>query len=199
MSMKRFAILCGLVVALMCLTQNAKAQYVQIHRDGAGFVDNRGTHLSNQEIRDLVGEDVYFDTVVGAQKQYRIGRNLIRGGAITAGAGLASALTGVVILAANSEDRLVYYDDVQYPGHVQYRERVYDDEDEFACATGAIFLVGGYVAMLTGAALLEVGIPLKIIGQSRLNWVENDYNEYSRNVSLHVGAAPHGVGLTLRF
>ena len=180
MSMKRFAILCGLVVALMCLTQNAKAQYVQIHRDGAGFVDNRGMHLSNQEIRDLVGEDVYFDTVVGAQKQYRIGRNLIRGGAITAGAGLASALTGVVILAANSEDRLVYYDEV-------------------ACATGAIFLVGGYVAMLTGAALLEVGIPLKIIGQSRLNWVENDYNEYSRNVSLHVGAAPHGVGLTLRF
>ena len=157
-------------------------------------------HLIESLLIGLLSDGhVLLDTVVGAQKQYRIGRNLIRCGAITAGAGLASALTGVVILAANSEDRLVYYDDVQYPGHVQYRERVYDDDDEFAYATGAIFLVGGYVAMLTGAALLEVGIPLKIIGQSRLNWVENDYNEYSRNVSLHVGAAPHGVGLTLRF
>ena len=194
--MKKIAILCGLVAALLCLTQRANAQYVQIHRDGAGFVDNRGMHLSNQEIRDLVGEDVYFDTVVGAQKQYRIGRNLIRGGAITAGAGLVSALTGVALIAANSEDRLVVYNDPQYRG---YRERVYTDEDEFATATGALFLVGGYLAMFTGATLLEVGIPLKIIGQSRLNWVENDYNDYSRNVSLHVGAAPNGVGLTLRF
>ena len=194
--MKKIAILCGLVAALLCLAQRANAQYVQIHRDGAGFVDNRGMHLSNQEIRDLVGEDVYFDTVVGAQKQYRIGRNLIRGGAITAGAGLVSALTGVALIAANSEDRLVVYNDPQYRG---YRERVYTDEDEFATATGALFLVGGYLAMFTGATLLEVGIPLKIIGQSRLNWVENDYNDYSRNVSLHVGAAPNGVGLTLRF
>ena len=194
--MKKIAILCGLVAALLCLTQRANAQYVQIHRDGAGFVDNRGTHLTNQEIRDLVGEDVYFDTVVGAQKQYRIGRNLIRGGAITAGAGLVSALTGVALIAANSEDRLVVHNDPQYYG---YRERVYTDEDEFATATGALFLVGGYLAMFTGATLLEVGIPLKIIGQSRLNWVENDYNDYSRNVSLHVGAAPNGVGLTLRF
>ena len=64
---------------------------------------------------------------------------------------------------------------------------------------GALLLTGGYVAMFVGGALLEAGIPLRIIGQSRLNWVENDYNEYSRNVSLHVGAAPHGVGLTLRF
>ena len=194
--MKKIAILCGLVAALLCLAQRANAQYVQIHRDGAGFVDNRGMHLSNQEIRDLVGEDVYFDTVVGAQKQYRIGRNLIRGGAITAGAGLVSALTGVALIAANSEDRLVVHNDPQYYG---YRERVYTDEDEFATATGALFLVGGYLAMFTGATLLEVGIPLKIIGQSRLNWVENDYNDYSRNVSLHVGAAPNGVGLTLKF
>ena len=194
--MKKIAILCGLVAALLCLAQRANAQYVQIHRDGAGFVDNRGTHLTNQEIRDLVGEDVYFDTVVGAQKQYRAGRNLIRSGAITAGAGLVSALTGVALIAANSEDRLVVYNDPQYYG---YRERVYTDEDEFASATGALFLVGGYLAMFTGAALLEVGIPLKIIGQSRLNWVENDHNDYSRNVSLHVGAAPHGVGLTLNF
>ena len=186
--MKRIALLCGLVAVFMCLTQSAKAQYTQIHRDGAGFVDNRGMVLSNQEIRDLVGKDVYFDTVVGAQKQYRVGGKLIRSGAITLGAGLASALGGAAILFANNCDA--------YPEHPQYREKSYYDSVD---ATGALLLTGGYVAMLVGGALLEVGIPVRIIGQSRLNWVENDYNDYSRNVSLHVGAAPNGVGLTLRF
>ena len=194
--MKRLALLCGLVAVFMCLTQSAKAQYAQIHRDGAGFVDGRGMHLSNQEVRDLVGDDVYFETVVGAQKQYRVGRNLIRGGAITLGAGLVSALSGTALIVANSQDR-VYYDE-QY-GYSQYHGRTYDKDDEVAIATGSLLLVGGYLAIATGATLLEVGIPLKIIGQSRLNWVENDYNDYSRNVSLHVGAAPNGVGLTLRF
>ena len=192
--MKRIALLCGLVAVFMCLTQSAKAQYTQIHRDGAGFVDNRGMALSNQEVRELVGDDVYFDTVVGAQKQYRIGGNLIRGGAITLGAGFASALGGAALLIGNGGHDY-------YPGQDQSQRRSYYDHeyDEAVDAVGVVLLTGGYVAMLVGGALLEVGIPVRIIGQSRLNWVENDYNDYSRNVSLHVGAAPNGVGLTLRF
>ena len=191
--MKKIAILCGLVAALLCLTQSAKAQYVQIHRDGARFVDNRGVLLSNQQVRELVGEDVYFDTVVGASKQYRVGRNLIRSGAITLGAGLVSALGGAALLVSNGHD---YYSGY---GYDQYQRRTYHDYDESAEAAGVLFLTGGYIAMLVGGTLLEVGIPIKIIGQSRLNWVENDFNDYSRNVSLHVGAAPNGVGLTLKF
>jgi hypothetical protein len=191
--MKKIAILCGLVAALLCLTQSAKAQYVQIHRDGARFVDDRGILLSNQQVRELVGEDVYFETVVGAQKQYRVGRNLIRGGAITFGTGLVSALGGAAILASSGHDYYSGYDQYQ---RKTYREREYDEASE---AAGVLLLTGGYVAMLVGGTLLEVGIPIKIIGQSRLNWVENDFNDYSRNVSLHVGAAPSGVGLTLRF
>ena len=191
--MKKIAILCGLVAALLCLTQNANAQYAQIHRDGAGFVDDRGFALSNQEVRDLVGDEIYFDTVVGASKQYRVGGKLIRSGAITLGAGLASALGGAVLLV-NSGDLHEYYS-----GYDQYQRRTYREYDETAEAAGGRLLTGGYVAMFVGGALLEAGIPIRIIGQSRLNWVENNYNDYSRDVSLHVGAAPHGVGLTLRF
>jgi hypothetical protein len=51
----------------------------------------------------------------------------------------------------------------------------------------------------TGAVLLDVGIPFRVIGQSRLNWVENDYNERNRDITLHFGAAPSGIGLTLTF
>ena len=189
--MKKIAILCGLVAALLCLTQSAKAQYVQIHRDGAGFVDNRGIALSNQEVRELVGDDVYFDTVVGASKQYRVGGNLIRSGAITLGAGLASALGGAALFVNSGYDHRIVYD--------QYQTRTYRDYDESTEAAGLLLITGGYIAMFVGGALLEAGIPIRIIGQSRLNWVENNYNDYNRNVSLHVGAAPHGVGLTLNF
>jgi hypothetical protein len=189
--MKKIALLCGLVAALLCLTQSAKAQYTQIHRDGAGFVDERGFALSNQEVRDLVGDDVYFETVVGASKQYRVGGNLIRSGAITLGAGLASALGGAALFVNSGYDPRPVYDEYQ---RITYRD--YDESTEVA---GLLLLTGGYVAMFVGGALLEAGIPIRIIGQSRLNWVENNYNDYSRNVSLHVGAAPHGVGLTLKF
>ena len=180
-------ILCGLVAAFMCLTQNANAQYIpsQIHRDRADFVDNHGMILSNQEIIDLVGEDIYFDTVVGARKQYNTGRNLIRSGAITAGAGLAGILTGVVFLAQSEAG----YDRVT---------QTYYDEDGIGLL-GATMVVTGCVAATVGGLLLDAGLPLKIIGQSRLNWVENEYNDRARGYSFHVGSAPHGMGFTLIF
>jgi len=180
-------ILCGLVAAFMCLTQNANAQYIpaQIHRDGAGFVDNHGMVLSDQDIIDLVGEDIYFETVVGARKQYSAGRNLIRSGAITAGAGLAGFMGGVVLMAASET------------GYDRVRQTYYDVDG--IGALGATMMITGCLAATVGCLLLDAGLPLKIIGQSRLNWVENDYNERNRGYSLHVGTAPHGVGLTMTF
>ena len=196
MNMKRFALLCGLVAAFLCLTQSAKAQYVQqIHRDGAGFVDERGTALTDREIIDLVGEDIYFDTVVGARKQYTAGRKLIIGGLIGLGAGYISTSLGAYTLVANSEKSVRYYEgDDNYPG------RHYEsDADPLQVAVGGIMTIGGVLAMAAGAVALDAGIPLKIIGQSRLNWVENDYNDRARDFSLEFGAAPNGIGLTLRF
>ena len=192
--MKRFALLCGLVAALMCLTQNAKAQYIpQIHRDGAGFVDDRGMHLSNREVRDLVGDDIYFETVVGAQKQYRAGRKLIVGGIIGLGAGYLSTAIGTYTLAENSERVVRHYNNDNYPDRYEY------DSDSFEAVVGGLMAFGGIMAMAAGYTALSAGIPLKIIGQSRLNWVENDFNDRNRDYSLEFGAAPHGIGLTLNF
>ena len=192
--MKRFAFLCGLVAALICLTQNAQAQYIpQIHRDGAGFVDDRGMHLSNQEIRDLVGEDIYFETVVGAQKQYRAGRKLIVGGIIGLGAGYLSTAIGTYTLVENSERIVHHHNSDNYPDRYDY------DTDSFGTVVGGLMAFSGILAMAAGSAALSAGVPLKIIGQSRLNWVENDFNERNRDFSLEFGAAPHGVGLTLKF
>lgn len=187
-TMKKIISLCGLVAALLCFTQNANAQYLpdQIHRDGAGFVDEHGRSLSDRELIDAIGIDIFEDTVRGARKQYTAGRKLITGGAIGLGAGLVGTLVGVVLF---NEGSAVYYENGQAPR--------YEIEDEAAIG-GAALMALGACAMAAGSAALSAGIPLKVIGQSRLNWVENDYNE-RQGYTLHIGAAPHGVGLTLNF
>ena len=199
--MKRILLACGLAAALLGLSQNASAQYNQIRRDGTNFVDQTGRTLSDQALIDLVGEDIYFDTVVGARKQYNVGRKLIRGGAIGLGAGFLSAVGGAALLMASTSEPVIYYDhDYGFQANYPDRDYYYDDSgDRLGALTGGILLIGGYVAMITGSLVLEAGIPLKIIGKSRLNWVENDFNDRSREASLRFGAAPSGLGLTLTF
>ena len=185
--MRKSTILCGLVAALMCLTQNVNAQYIpaQIHREKANFVDNRGMILSDQELIGLVGEDVFFDTVVGARKQFNAGRKLVISGAAGLGVGVAGIVGGMAMVGAadpyQASDGKVYFND-------------YD-----LAEAGAVVTALGIVAAALGGTALTVGIPLKAIGQSRLNWVENEYNDRARGYSLHIGSAPHGMGLTLNF
>ena len=183
--MKKFALLCGLVAAFLCLAQNANAQYAQIHRDRADFVDNNGVVLSDQELIGLIGEEVFFDTVVGARKQYNVGRKLVVSGAAGLGVGLAGILGGTAMIAAavptQTSDGTVYF------------------ENESLAVSGAGVIVLGSIATALGGTALSIGIPFKAIGQGRLNWVENDFNDRARNLSLHVGSAPHGMGLTLHF
>ena len=185
LEMKRILMIGGLVAAFLCLAQHASAQYAQIHRDGSDFVDNQGVVLSDQELIDLVGEDVFFETVVGARKQFESGSKLTRSGIITAGAGVTGMLVGSVLLATSE----MGWDNV--------RQSVIDYTGQ---GTAGIVLIGaGCAAAAIGGVLLDVGLPFKIIGQSRLNWVENDYNDRARGYTLHVGAAPHGLGLTVNF
>ena len=180
--------LCGLVAAALCASQNAQAQYVsQIHRDGDSFVDDRGVSLSDQELVSLIGEDIYHETVIGARKQFNAGNRLIRSGAICAGIGLTGIIAGTVVVATSESGW-------QYDGY--YDPDYYEDEQ---VAAGVILLAAGCVVGVTGSLLLDAGIPLRIIGQSRLNWVENDFNERNRDVTLHFGAAPSGIGLTVAF
>ena len=183
--MRNLTIFCGIVAAFLSLAQSANAQYLpaQIHRDKANFVDEHHRVLSDSELIDAIGIDVYEETVIGARKQYNAGRKLLIGGATGVGVGVAVLLGGVVMVGMSG------------PEHGPDNKVYYEDED-MAVAGGAAILLGSLVTSLGGTAL-SAGIPLKVIGQSRLNWVENDYNE--RNYTLHVGAAPHGVGLTLNF
>ena len=79
--MKKILIISGMIAAFLCLTQNANAQYAgPIHREGANLADMRGNILTDHEVLNLIGEQVYDETYVGACKQRKAGKTLIWSG-----------------------------------------------------------------------------------------------------------------------
>jgi len=186
--MRRIVFICGLIAAFLCLGQNANAQYVaQIHRSGDSFTDQLGRPLQDDELIALIGPDIYRETVVGARKQFNAGRKLIIGGASALGAGLIVATTGLITISTSVDSSY---------GHTQSGEY---EVDESKMAVGYVLFGLGSAALVAGDLALGAGITFKVIGQSRLNWVENDFNARSREVSARFGPAPHGFGLTLDF
>lgn len=172
--MKRFALLCGLVAAFLCFAQNADAQYA---RKGANLVDPAGTVLSDQALINVVGNDIYEQTVIGARKQYKAGKALITGGILGVGAGVAGAvLTGVKIGKAG-------YSDVE--------TAVQQDP-----AIAAMYL-GSTAIMSLGFTAISGGIIFKTIGKKRLNWVADQAN--GANLTYQFGPTPNGMGLSVRF
>ena len=184
--MKKALILCGLVAAFLSLTQTANAQYLpqRIHRDGANFVDERGRNLSDGDLIEAVGVDIFEETVIGARKQYTAGRKLLISGIAGLGVGVVGVVAGAAMVAASGP-------------HQNANGEVYFDYPDKA-DSGAVVVVLSSLAAALGGTALSAGIPLKVIGQSRLNWVENDYNE-RQGYTLRFGATPHGVGLAVRF
>lgn len=149
--MRKALILCGIVAALLCLAQNANAQYA---RKGANIVDPQGTVLSDQALIDIVGNDIYEQTVIGARKQFKAGKKLITGGIIGIGVGLA----GIVAAGVKMQD-------AGYDGN--WEAAIENDP-----AVAGLYLLGAGATSLGGSAL-SAGIVLKTIGKKRLNWVSD--------------------------
>lgn len=192
-SMKKVLILCGLVAAFMCLSQKAEAQIAPgyFYVENGQIVTLDGYALSDHEVYDLVGADIYHDTYVGARKQYTVGRRLIKGGAITLGVGLGATATGFVMTAIGAADAV----DANNDGQLS------NDEVPGVAIMGILTMYSGITAAAIGSVLLDAGIPLTIIGKSRLNWVAEQvaYPSGQNEWSLRFGNTPNGLGLTLNF
>lgn len=181
------------VIALVLLTTigaiQTKAQYLpsSLESSRGYLIDQNGDRLSDRDVRMAIGEEIYHDTYVGARKQYQAGDKLLKGGIIGLAAGTAVTLSSAILLAT---------------GEVMVNQQTREVTSmDMSAAMGVLGVYAGITAMTLGAVVLEAGIPFKIIGSRRLNWVAENYNENQRpgNISLRFGAGQYGTGLVLSF
>lgn len=191
--MKKIIVLVIAAVAFIASGVTANAQYrpstLSQHR--AGLEDENGHALTDQEVFQLIGEDVYNQTYVGATKQYKTGKILTIVGAATTGVGLVGTIAGSVATAYAIEN-----------GHVTYEtkngKRVVKDFDNKA-ALAAVGFAGGVALLAAGDICLSVGIPLQIIGKKRLDWIATEYNHSNYSANIRFGAGQYGTGVVLSF
>ncbi len=146
------------------------------------FYDQNGVWLDETQVRSLFGDDIYQETFVGARKQYRAGRNLLTGGLIVIGAGVACALLADADIHAPD-----FSDEPGYP------RETHDHSAEDRMFLGALIV-------LAGGTAINVGIPLMIIGTRRLAWMEDEYNSRPKHAwSLAFRQTRNGAGLVLSF
>ena len=191
--MKKIIVLVIAAVAFIASSVVANAQYrpSTLNQHRAGFEDENGHTLTDQEVFQLIGEDVYNQTYVGATKQYKTGKILTIVGAATTGVGLVGTIAGSVATAYAIEN-----------GHVTYEtkngKRVVKDFDNKA-ALAAVGFAGGVALLAAGDICLSVGIPLQIIGKKRLNWIATEYNHSNYSANIRFGAGQYGTGVVLSF
>mgnify|MGYP003542430499 FL=1 len=91
-----------LVAVLLCCPFFLDAQELQeyepvkaLYLDGGKFyIYNDPEPLTEYEVLDFFGRDIYNETYVGAKKQMKIGKPLIITGSVVAGIGIVAALLG---------------------------------------------------------------------------------------------------------
>lgn len=161
------------------------------HIKGEFYLD--GSRLSPREIRDVIGDYNYYNTYDGAIRQRKAGKALVIAGGVTMGVG-----AGLLIAAFVSGGRIV----VTHSWTEDGQGRRDSDSYSYDASSKALIpmLMAGSTLCSLGATTLVVGVPLFAIGNSRLNWIERDYNEqnnYAATVSF--GATPYGIGLAMNF
>lgn len=151
-----------------------------------------GQELTDWETRQVIGNEIFDQTYAPALRQRKTGMILSTIGGVIAGIGGIVAIAGI----SNMEGELVHtwYQDSN--GRTWGDEYSYHDNLDTA---GAAFLAGTAI-FAGGSAMLSAGIPLLIIGQKRLNWVEEDTNQkISQRASLNLSSGHNGFGLCLAF
>ena len=147
---------------------------------------------SSEQLEAILKPGGYLDTFVSANRQRITGNILLPVGGeflvmgmvfgILAGVNMPTTLTWT-----HYEDSAGRSWDTDY--HLDGDYETYR-EMSILCA----------ISTSIGATAMGVGIVLKIIGRSRLNWIADDYNEqHGYAANLVVGPTATGFGLALKF
>lgn len=154
-----------------------------------------GRELSDWEIRQVIGDEIFNETYAPALRQRRAGLILVPIGAVLTGVGGL-----VTIIGAATMGSTVNYSSTSTPGTWEQdasgRIRYYGRS-----VASASTLLAGVGLFTAGSLTLGAGIPLLVIGQRRLNWVEDAANEKlsQKGASLNLSSSPNGFGLCLAF
>ena len=132
-----------------------------------------GREIYEGEYRKYFNADE-FDTVNGALRQRSSGKSLLIAGGILTGIGIVSTAIGGTYM--------YYYSG----GHLNYESWA-----------GALYYCG-IVTLTSGLISMTVGAPLFCIGNARLNWAAESYNQRN-NLSFNVVSGRNGLGLALNF
>lgn len=145
-----------------------------------------GELLQPDQIRAVIGDDIYYDTYQTAIPQRRAGLTLTIAGGSSLGTGVALVAVGY---ASAFKAALDLRSGSGNPSESSFRARV---------AVSEQIVLGGVIFVLVGSSLVSVGVPLLAIGSSRLRWIQEEYN-HNAGYSLNFGFTPNGVGLALNF
>ena len=181
--MKKILVIVVLLALGAALAPDLKAQFAMpITRQNANLVDRNGNVLTDDDIIDLVGQDIYEETVVGARRQLQGGRSLIIGGAASIGTGMVLAV---------------------FAGVAMEKSGAYSSDSRRFVSRESAAAAGLYLSSLAlstlGTLALGGGVALRSIGKSRLGWVAEQCNPRTSDVTLQWSATPAGAGIVMRF
>jgi len=164
---------------------SASAQYApsSLNFKKGKLADNNGKVLSEEQVIAAIGQNIYEETYVGARKQIKTGKTLVK-------VGIPVAVAGIVITGIGSSK----LDGTSISDALA--DTATDEQKQ-----AALISIGGSLISSIGGVCIDAGIPLWVIGKKRLKWIAEDYN--AKNVSyvpsVKVGTAAHGYGLTVTF
>ena len=134
----------------------------------SGDFELNGRRIYEGEYHNYFNADEY-STINGAVRQRNAGKGLLIAGGVTTGIGILFTI----------------------PWWIFWME---GDYDYMAWAFG----ITGFSLMGTGVTLMTIGSPLYCVGNSRLNWVADNYNQRNA-MTFNVVAGRNGLGLALKF
>lgn len=163
-----------------------KLQYVK----GGYTLD--GKSLTPSQLRQLIGDQAYYQTYENALKKRKSGKTLSILGGITLAGG--AAVAGIGLLNKGQSAEIQYYD-------ADNPDIIYGTATA-AGGTGKLspLVIGGSVAMALGATFLIIGIPISSGGTRQLKGIADNYNRRNGyGAVLNISPAPYGISLALRF
>lgn len=164
----QLALVMGFIL-LAGLPALAQAPSGYLHYEGRGDYSISGRRLSDQELHDLIGDAMYYETYLSAQRQRRVGLPFVIAGAGVMAAGVALSTTYAIVSKQN------------------------DPFDDPPFVAGEIIAGVGSLALGAGIAFHFIGKGrLKWIAEDC-----NRRNGYA--TVWQFGSTPNGIGLSIQF